>query len=96
MMSWREAWQLTNQLLTDPSSRVFGAVAGWPHPWSHETFVLADLYDLLTLVHTDRRAHARVEPYPRPSRELAGRRIGRPDRSQSEIREALAARGHVG
>lgn len=91
-MSWREAWQLTSQLLADPSSRVFAAVAGWPHPWSREAFVLADLYDLLAAAHTDRRYRAQLRPYPRP--EHCGRRLGRATQPQFMIRAALAARGH--
>lgn len=95
-MSWREAWLLTKQLLGDPSSRAFVAVAGWPHPWSREAFLLADLYDLLAAANTDRRFRRQLDPYPRPTGQPRknGGRLGRATRSQQEVRALLRARGH--
>lgn len=94
-MTWREAWQLTKQLLTDTSSNVFAAIAAWAHPWSREAFVLADLYDLILLAHTDRRHRVRVEPYPRPWATPTGTRLGRATQPQRAVLAALAARGHT-
>jgi hypothetical protein len=93
-MSWREAWLLTQQLLADPSSRVFAALAGWAYAWTRESFVLADLHDLLAAAHTDRRHRNQLRPYPRPGSGQLGHRMGRAIRPQTEIRAALAARGH--
>jgi hypothetical protein len=93
-MSWREAWLLAKQLLTDPSSRVFAALAGWPHPWTRETFVLADLFDLLAAAHTDRRHRSQLASYRRPSGSPTSVRIGKPDRPQREIWAVLMSRGH--
>ena len=92
-MSFREAWSLTQALLRDPSSHIAAAVAGWPHPWSREAFILADLADLTQYGNATRKTAARLRPYPRPT-DPAPTRFGKATRSQTEIRAALAARGH--
>jgi hypothetical protein len=89
-MGWGEAWRLTKLLLTDPSSQLAASVAGWPHPWPREAFVLADLYDLLHKVNAGKR---KPKPYPRPG-DKRHKRFGRATRPQQEIRAALLARGH--
>ena len=45
-MGWGEAWRLMDVLLTDPSSHVAAAVAGWDYPLSREDITMRDLYDL--------------------------------------------------
>lgn len=39
-----EVLRLTRQLLRDPGTRLAAAVAGWEHPISLETFMLASIY----------------------------------------------------
>jgi hypothetical protein len=62
-MAWHETWDLTAELLRDPTSRVAAAVAEWTHPLSHEGMALRDLYDLLAHVNSGRN---KPQPYPRP------------------------------
>lgn len=87
-VTWREAVDLTRELLSDPSSHTAAAAHGWDEPWPRDAFILADLFD----------AHAQAnfknpKPYPRPT--TRGRqRSARPKVSQARIRAALAARGH--
>lgn len=93
-MSWAEAWSLAIQLLTDPTSHLFAAVAEWKHPASHEFRVLADLYDATVTIAAGKKGRSKVKPYGRP-----WRRPDDPHRSSTQlpaatIRAALAARGH--
>ena len=90
-MDWREAWSLTRTLISDGTSRIGAAVAGWDRPWSPEAWILADLWDLLAAVNTERRR--RPKPYPRPNAPKP-KRIGKATLPQHVIRAALAARGH--
>lgn len=90
-MDWREAWSLTRTLISDGSSRLGATVAGWDRPWSPEAWILADLWDLLAAVNTERRR--RPKPYPRPNAPKPTR-FGRATLPQHQIRAALAARGH--
>lgn len=62
-MAWHETWDLTQELVKDPTSRVAAAVAEWSHPITHESMVLRDLYDLLAIVNSGR---TKPRPYPRP------------------------------
>ena len=90
----REAWLLTRELLADPGSRVYAAVAGWDHPWERDTFLLADLIDITIAAHTrDRNRHTR---YPRPtdSRQQQGVRLGVTRVDQHQVHQALLDRGH--
>lgn len=94
-MSLHEAWQLTQELCRDPTSHVGAAVAGFKHPWSHESAILADLYDLTVAANSDPKSRAKIKPYPRPFDIRAeGERSERPNVSQEVVREALARRGH--
>lgn len=90
-MSWGEGWRLTHELLNDVTSHVAAAAAGWPHPITREWAVLADVYDLLARVNSERKR--KPKPYPRPW-DKNKKRFGRATRPQSEIRAALRARGH--
>lgn len=94
-MTWIEAVLLLRALLSDPTSHLYAAVAGWAHPFSHEARILADQHDLLKAVNTDKKHRGRFKPYPRPweSKE-AGHRSSKPTVSQDVILAALAARGH--
>ena len=60
-MGWDEAVRMVEVLLTDPSSHVAAAAAGWTNPVSREWLALADLYDLY-----GRSKSKRHKPYPRP------------------------------
>lgn len=91
-MDWREACSLTRALIADGTSRVGAAVAGWRYPWTPEAWILADLWDLIAAVHTDRRR--RPKPYPRPTDEMHKKKFGRTALPQHVVRAALAARGH--
>lgn len=62
-MSWREAWNLTHELLRDSSSHVGAALAGLAYPMSRGEFILADLYDL----QHQSKAKRKIKPYPRPN-----------------------------
>jgi hypothetical protein len=64
-MSWGEACLLLRALLADPSSHLAAALAGLACPVSHETAVLADLWDLLAAAHTSK---GKPPTYPRPWR----------------------------
>ncbi len=88
-MSFREAWNLIVELLKDPSSRLFASVAKWEYPMSRTDFILADLHDRFTQVH-----FKKPQPYPRPFKDIDIERSAKPTVDQSEIRAALAARGH--
>lgn len=92
--TWREAVALMIELVHDPTSRLAVAIAGWDHPWSTESAILADVYDLMQYANTERKHRSRVEPYPRPYRTDGKARSKRPTVSQATIRAALAARGH--
>lgn len=61
-MPWDEAWRITKILLTDPTSWVHAALAGWQFPEESSATVLRDLYDLQ---HRS-KAKRRPKPYPRP------------------------------
>lgn len=90
-MSWREAWSLTRTLISDGTSQLGAAVAGWRRPWSPEAWILADIFDLLVAVNTGRGR--RPKPYPRPNAPQPSR-IGRTNLPQHVVRAALRARGH--
>jgi hypothetical protein len=91
---WHEAWLLTEQLLTDPTSHLAAALAGWDHPATREALALADVFDLLVAVNTDKRRRSRAERYPRPFPLGERARSTKPQVSQTEVRAALEARGH--
>lgn len=89
-MDWREAWSLTRTLISDGTSRLGAAVAGWDRPWSPEAWILADLWDLLAQVYSKRKPR----PYPRPNAPKPKRLGKKTTLPQHVIRAALAARGH--
>ena len=92
-MTFGEAWLLVQALSSDPSSRMGAALAGWSKPWSHESLVLADLFDLQ---HAAASTKGRPKPYPRPWVKSTERRTMRPDPSltQDQILAALRRAGH--
>lgn len=92
-MNWREAWDLTVELLRDPSSHVAAALAKMTYPFSREAAISADLYDLLVSVNVDPKRRGQVKPYPRPFSRAETKR-STSTASQVDIRKALAARGH--
>lgn len=65
LMSYGEAWRLTMELASEPSSHVGAAVAGWSHPVTWEWLVAADAYDALVAANSDPKK-SRPKPYPRP------------------------------
>ncbi len=95
-MSFREAWMLTQELIVDPSSRVFVAVAETKHPWTREAFILADLVDITRYANTPKKRHRSMKPYDRPiespNRDVT--RSKRPVIDQHRVRAELAIRGH--
>lgn len=94
-MSWDEAYDLIRGLLSDPTSRLAAAEAGWDHPMSREAMIFADLYDLNVAVNTDRRKR-KPKPYPRPFKRKDGTtKSAKPTVSQADITAALRARGHA-
>jgi hypothetical protein len=95
-MTWDEAYDLARGLLADPTSRLAAARAGWKQPLSREAMVLADIWDLLVAVNTDKKKRGQAKPYPRPfERKGSGStRSAKPTVSQAEIDAALRARGY--
>lgn len=76
-MSWGEAIRLTTILSTDPSSAVAASIARWDAPRSREWMVLADIFDLTHLAHSQQRSAP--SPYPRPQTRVAPKIIPRQD-----------------
>lgn len=93
-IGWMEGYLLTRALLRDPSTRIQAAMAEWAHPFSHEARILADLYDALVAVNTDKKHKSRIRPYPRPWPDENWKTSAPPKASQAEVRAALARRGH--
>lgn len=93
-MRWSESCALARSLIQDPTSRIGAAVSDWKYPISHESAVLADLYDLTVRAHTPAKSQGQVKPYPRPWKQVDGGRSAAPAVDQKTVREALAARGH--
>lgn len=93
-MSWDEAYDLAQHLLSDPTSHLHAAKAGWTHEASHEFRVLADTYDLLLAKAAGKKNRSRVKPYPRPWKRDDAPQRSKTSLPQSTIRAALAARGH--
>ena len=92
VQSWGEACRLARVLTSDPSSQLAAAVNEWAYPVSRDVLALADLIDAFMQVNSKRGR--RPDPYPRPWHKTKSTRMGRATRPQSEIRAALAARGH--
>lgn len=86
-MSLPEVLALTERLLTDQTSHVGAAHAGWPHPWPLEANVLADVYDLLAI--TGRVKNPK--PYSRPWHKAKARRRGTPTATRLQVRAMLEA-----
>lgn len=93
-ISWREAVSLTSELLADPASHLAASMRGWDYPLSRESLILSDSYDAFVQANTDRRKRSSVKPYPRPFKATDRTQSRRPTVGQTEIRAALAARGH--
>ena len=92
VQSWGEACRLAGVLAADPSSHFGAALAGWQYPMSREALATADLIDLFAQANS--KKGRKPDPYPRPWHKPKATRMGRATRPQSEIRAALAARGH--
>lgn len=85
-MSWREAWNLTHELLLDSSSRIGAAFAGLAYPMSREAFILVDLYDLQ---HAS-KAKRKIKPYPRPNDSKPDvKRVGKTSLPPERVRALL-------
>lgn len=87
VMGWGEAYRLTLQLITDPSSHVAAAVAGWEYPATREALVLMDLYDAYA-----KATFSRPKPYPRPWRNEDKKRLGKTALPQDKVRALLKRR----
>ena len=64
-MSWGEAWRLTMELASDPSSHVAAGIYGWDHAVSYEWMLAANAYDAFVSANSDPKK-SRPAPYPRP------------------------------
>lgn len=89
-MSWGEAYRVTQQLATDPSSAVGASLAGWDYPASREALVLMDYYDAFAKLH-----FKRPQPYQRPWPDRTKQRP-KPTVSQKQVIAALRMAGHTG
>lgn len=85
-MGWGEALRMTRILVGDPTSQVAAAVGEWSHPWSHESMVLANLYDLEHKVNAGKKT---PKPYPRPW-DPQPKRYGAGGMSKAQLRHLLA------
>lgn len=90
-MAWHETWNLTQELVRDPTSHVAASIAEWVHPISHESMVLRDLYDLLAHVNSGRR---KPKPYPRPWDPKPKRMGSTGGRNREQVLALLRSRGH--
>jgi len=90
-MGWAWHFRLFWELVKDPGSHLAAAINGWEYPVSREWMVAADQYDAFVAANTHK---GRPKPYPRPWRDQEKKQFGRATRPQSEIRAALAMRGH--
>lgn len=88
-MTWGEAWRLTQQLGSDPSSHVTAAIAGWDHPIGRADMTLRDLYDLQHLA----KAKKKPKPYPRPwpDADKERRKFGTARYTPAQLRAVLDA-----
>ncbi|MGV9364526.1 hypothetical protein [Amycolatopsis sp. NPDC003731] len=89
-ITWAEMWDLTSQLVRDPTAHTCAALNGWEYPISREAQALASLYDLTLVANTDSKKRNQVEPYPRPWPSEDKNRSKAPTVDQQTIREALA------
>lgn len=91
-LSWGESIRLIRLLASDPANWLTAQMQGWDHPWSRETMLLADIFDL-----TYRAAGVKKpKPYPRPWPERRDTRQLRPapEVTQADIFAVLARAGH--
>lgn len=88
-MGWDEVRRLKDVLAADPSSQVCASLSGWQGPFSHEAFVLADLYDVVLR----RWAKGKPQPRNRPT-DPKPKTLGRAGQDQSKVLAALRRRGH--
>lgn len=88
---WMELGHLVRELLADHTSRVAMAVGGLDRPLSPEFLVLADVYDLLAYVNSDKAGRARLRRYPRGVPE----RTNTTGATQDEVDAAMRALGHT-
>lgn len=96
-MSWGEAIRQTERLSIDPESHVAASLAGWAHPIPRAAMVLMDLYDLQHQVAWRQGGSkgTRPKPYPRPWRNVSGRRFGnRAGRTREQVVAILREHGH--
>lgn len=70
----------------------------WDHPFSRESMLLADLYDLTNLIAADPKKRNRVKRHPRPWKSAEVQKFGNTGgRSRDEVTAILdaAARGEL-
>lgn len=96
-MSWGEAWRLTQQLASDPSSSVAAALLGWEHPITREDVMLRALYDLHHRIAWAQGGGKGPKPKPYPRPWATSRRRVKPAASltQEQILAALREAGHT-
>lgn len=88
-MSWAEAWRLFMILRDDPSSQVGTALAGYDYPFTRESAILADTFDLVLEINRDHK-RPQPKPYPRPWPIDGSTRVGKTNLTPDEARQVLA------
>lgn len=89
-MGWDEAYDLLNVIATDTGSVLRARMAGWDYPFSTDSRILADLYDVTLAANSKRRS--KKKNWPRPYGENFNRSAP-PQVSQDQVLAALEARG---
>jgi hypothetical protein len=84
-ITWQEVTHLVSALMKDPSSWTQAARSGWKHPVSFEWMVLANTYDVHTLVNSKRKP----KPYPTPWADKNKSRIGATNQDRSHVEKML-------
>lgn len=79
------------EILKDSTSRTAMAVGDYAHPVTPEWCLLADLYDLTAMVHSDKAGRKKLKPYPRPGAKPHQNTTGA---TQDQIDEAMRRLGH--
>lgn len=62
-MTWAETWNLTMELVSDPSSHVAASMAGWSYPMDRAALIGLETYDLLSAVNLGKRHQPHRAPW---------------------------------
>lgn len=86
-LSWVEFYHLVEDLLNDPTSRLFTAMAGNKFPFSREWVLLADIFDVLAASNSKRKPKPYPRAWPEKQTRIGGKKKMR--RSSDEVRAIL-------